>query len=145
MNSSRITKITVARLFNTGNYEHTRYELTVDIPEGQSVCEAITGVEKILSCIGPLKGVASEHEIAHATEEVERMKAMDYQDWDRHYRDYTGTRTEIITRHEEAVKEKREKRNTAMKKSEMARALFDNIGGASRWTEAKLDWENEQD
>ena len=31
----KITKITVGRLHNLGNYEHVRYELTVEVPEGQ--------------------------------------------------------------------------------------------------------------
>ena len=41
-----ITKITIGRLYNLGNYEHVRHDLTVEVKDGESAATAITGMEK---------------------------------------------------------------------------------------------------
>lgn len=48
-----ITSITLGRLHNLGNYEHTRYEVTVAIPEGTPAGEVIAEVEALLDGISP--------------------------------------------------------------------------------------------
>jgi hypothetical protein len=39
-----ITKITIGRLYNLGSYEHVRYELTAEVPQGESPATAIIGM-----------------------------------------------------------------------------------------------------
>lgn len=140
--NSRISKITVGRLFNLGNYEHVRYELTVDVPEGQSATQAITAVEAILEGMKPVSrcGVPSESEIAHAEKSLQAMRSMNFQ---RNYGHCEGTPAEIIDRHEQSLEEAKTKRASALATAKQARALFDDLGGASQWKDAKLDWDDE--
>ena len=140
--NSRISKITVGRLFNLGNYEHVRYELTVDVPEGQSATQAITAVEAILEGMKPVSrcGVPSESEIAHAEKSLQAMRSMNFQ---RNYGHCEGTPAEIIVRHEQSLEEAKAKRASALATAKQARALFDDLGGASQWKDAKLDWDDE--
>ncbi len=143
--NSRISKITVGRLFNLGNYEHVRYELTVDVPEGQSATQAITAVEAILEGMKPVSrcGVPSQSEIAHAEKSFQAMRSMNAVDFQRNYGHCEGTPAEIIDRHEQSLVEAKAKRASALATAKQARALFDDLGGASQWKDAKLDWDDE--
>jgi hypothetical protein len=142
---NRISKITVARLYNLGSYEHVRYELTVEVPEGASATNAIIGVEKILAGLSPLKNacIKSEQEIERLRREIQEMRTMPVADWERRYGSYQGTVREIIERHEAELNESIAKRAAALSRSARARELFDDLGGAEKWTDAKLDWDDE--
>ena len=48
-----ITKITIGRLYNLGSYEHIRYELTCEIPSGESPATALIGLEKLIGALNP--------------------------------------------------------------------------------------------
>lgn len=52
--SARISRITAARLYNTGNYEHVRFELTVEVEPGSDPAEAFTSVCEILNGLKPV-------------------------------------------------------------------------------------------
>lgn len=52
--SARISRITAARLYNTGNYEHVRYEITVEVPEGEDPASAFTSATEILQGLKPV-------------------------------------------------------------------------------------------
>src|SRR5438552_16974521 len=49
----KTTKITLGRLYNLGNYEHLRYEMTVEIADGESATDALLGLEKIMDALKP--------------------------------------------------------------------------------------------
>lgn len=145
MNRMNITKITIGRLYNLGSYEHIRYELTVEVPQGESPATAITGMEKILAGLAPLKNacIKSADELERMARAVEAMKTMPAVEWDRHYRGYEGTPTEIIERHQKSLEEDSVKSKAAIDRAKHARKLFDDLGGAANWKDAKLDWEND--
>lgn len=142
-----ITKITIGRLYNLGSYEHVRYELTAEIKDGESAKDAVTGMEKILAGLAPLKTacISTESEIAHKTKEIQDMKTMPVVDWQRRYGHCTGTAAEVIERYETSLQEEIEKRDKAVSRSKRARELFDDLGGAAKWKDAKLDWQDYND
>lgn len=51
--SSQVSRITVARLFNTGNYEHVRYEISVDLSAGADPGKALTELEETIESLNP--------------------------------------------------------------------------------------------
>ncbi len=147
MNSSRVSKICVGRLFNLGSYEHIRYELTVEIPEGSSAGAAIVGLEKILAGLSPLKNacIKDQSEIDRLRREISEMRTMPVVDWERRYGHCEGTAVEIIARYERQLEEDTTKRAEALARAARARQLFDDLGGAEKWTDAKLSWEEVDD
>jgi hypothetical protein len=139
-----ITKITIGRLYNLGNYEHVRYELTAEIPEGKSATIAVLGMEKILAGMKPVRTlcVDSEHEIKRMHAEVLKMEGLDADHWQRDYGHCVGTREEVIERYKTSYNKAVEKREAALALASRARALFDDLGGASEWKDAKVDWDD---
>lgn len=67
-----VTKITIGRLFNLGNYKHVRYELTVEVPAGASVQAALEGAETVIEELSPKKDKYPE--LAAKLHELERRK-----------------------------------------------------------------------
>ena len=51
MNQAHISRISVARLCNRGNYEHIRYEVTVEIPPHSDVAQTVKHVETALEIL----------------------------------------------------------------------------------------------
>jgi hypothetical protein len=49
----------------------------------------------------------------------------------------------VIARFEESLTESKEERDAAEQRAKKARELFDDLGGASEWKDAKLDWSDE--
>lgn len=143
----KISKITMDRLYNLGSYEHVKYSLTVEVGPDESAATAITGMEKILAGLAPLSksGVKSEHEIAHEQRALESMKTATAIQFQERYGHWTGTPAEIIARCENDLKGSIDRRNAAIARAKAARQLFDDLGGAAQWKDAKLDWEDYQD
>jgi hypothetical protein len=139
---ARISRITVGRLYNLGNYENVRYDLTVEIPEGQSAVTAIVGLEKIIAGMAPIRGVKSEAEIGNDAFRVEAMKKLTTDDWNRQFGHCKGYREEVTARYEKDCKADKLKRNKAIKLAAKARALFNSLGGAAQWKDAKLNWQD---
>jgi len=142
--SMKITKITIGRLYNLGNYEHVRYELTAEVKDGESATTAITGMEKILVGLAPLKNacIKSAGELKRMANEVEEMKTMPVVDWERRYGHRKGTASEEIDRYQKSLEDETIKRNVALDRARQARKLFDDLGGAAQWKDAKLDWDD---
>lgn len=142
-----VSKITIGRLFNLGNYEHVRYEVTVEVPAGESATQAATAVEAILENLKPLKTqcIETEAEIARARRQLEEMRTMPAVEWERRLGHHSGTPSEIIQRHEQDLAERITKREAAMSRAAMARKLLDDLGGAAQWKDAKPDWQDDAD
>jgi hypothetical protein len=140
----KVTKITIGRLYNLGNYEHVRYDLTTEIPADGNAETAIIGMERILAGLKPLKNtsVKSASELVRQSDEVERMKTMNASEFHRHYGHCAGTPVEILERYQKSLEEETQRAQKAIDRSKMARQLFDDLGGAAQWKDAKLDWED---
>lgn len=141
----RITKITLGRLYNLGNYEHVRYDLTVEVPDGASATKSILGMERIIAGLSPLKNarVRDVGDLRRDAAYIAKLKSLNAEEWKREHGESKGTRKEIIGRYEKALRDETLKRQKELRTAERARLLFDDLGGAARWKDAKLDWEND--
>ena len=141
----KTTKITIARLYNLGSYEHARYEITAEISEGESASKALIGLEKILSALNPKPpgSVPSEDETKREIRRLEEMRALDDDTFERCHGGYKGTRAEYIERISKSIAEGTARREAWQAKAEKARDLLDDLGGAAEWKDAKLDWEDD--
>jgi len=142
-----VSKITIGRLFNKGNYEHIRYELTVEVKEGESAAAAVINLERILEGLKPISTlcIPSQRDIDSKSQELRRMGTLTDDFWAMEYGDYKGTRMEIIARHTEALAEAIQKRARALVRAVAARQAFDDLGGVDKFNQYKLDWENDDD
>lgn len=50
----RVTSVSVSRLYNLGNYQNVRYDLSAEVPKGASATEAFTELCYILAQLRPL-------------------------------------------------------------------------------------------
>ena len=143
-----VTKITIGRLFSLGNYEHVRYELMVEIREGESATTALEGVERIFAALNPKEtgSVPTEIDVKHDERRVQTMKDMlaaGADEFDRYYgHGFTGTPEEYIARCEQSLLYSTMKREVWKARAKAARALLDDLGGAAKWHDAKLTWED---
>lgn len=142
-----VSKITIGRLYNLGNYEHVRYELTVEVKEGESASAAVIALEKILRGLQPLdrRGIKSAAELSREEKQVEEMRQMPVAEWERRYGHCQGTPSEVIARYEAELMESTARRTAALERARKAREYFDDLGGVETWKDAKLDWEDDSD
>lgn len=144
----RIAKITIGRLYNLGSYEHVRYELTAEVPEGDSPSTAILGMEKILAALSPQTSTHSrgelDRELNHLLEMRNRL-ALPEDEFRQHYGHFVGTPAEYYKRCEESHADNVRKRDAWEARSDKARKLLEDLGGAANWKDAKLDWECDDD
>ena len=141
-----ISKITIGRLYNLGSYEHIRYELTCEIPSGESPATAIIGMEKIIGALNPKMpcGCISEDDEKRKLLEVEAMKALDDDTFkDRYLWSGKVTRSEYMKRTFDELDESISKRKQWKARVAKARKLLEDVGGAANWRDAKLEWESD--
>lgn len=141
---SRITRITVSRLYNLGNYENCSYSITVDVAEGESAARCVRGLEHILQGLKPLRDVLSPQEAARKRESIEQMKKLTDEDFRARYGEPTGGRRAYTQRCLIDLKKEVEASLHKVERAKKARDLFDDLGGAEKWKDAKLDWEDNQ-
>lgn len=144
-----ITKITIGRLFNLGSYEHARYELTVEVPQGESAATALAGIERILDALNPRRpcNVPSEEETKQAANRIATMRAMSPEDFERQYLGYgsEATQASYIASSEQDLADGIKRREEWQARAKRARALLDDLGGAAQWKDAKLDWDDDDE
>lgn len=51
----KITQVSIARLYSLGNYEHVRFELTANVPEGCSAKDTFLGLAAVCGRLRPVK------------------------------------------------------------------------------------------
>ena len=143
-----LSKITIGRLYNLGSYEHVRYELTVEVPQGESPMTAMIGLEKLMSALNPKRpsGVPAREETERATSTIAAMKQMSDEDFKSHYNygSAKGSREEITERYEKDLADGIAKLEAWEARSRKARKLLEDLGGAANWKDAKLDWEDDE-
>ena len=122
---SRVSKITAARLHNLGNYEHVRYEITVEIPDGASAAQALGNVERVLSGLDPKPPVT-----AYDLQRARAALAKPIEEWPKWERDNVQQYRNYI----EIDAAWRTGQN-------LAREALDDIGGTRIYTDAKDDWD----
>lgn len=147
----KVSKLTIGRLYNLGNYEHVRYDITVELQPGESATRALIGLEKIVQGLAPEKtvGVCSkdslERQKIHIVELRKSLRNLGPDEFKRRQGFFEGTPREYIQRVYEGYLKDAKKRARWERKAAKARALLDSLGGAAKWKDAKLDWEDYHD
>ena len=144
----KTTKITIGRLYNLGSYEHVRYEISVEVNPGESACDALTGLEKIMEALKPERAcmVSTKFELDHENSRIIEMRKLLSKEgaevFIRRHGFFEGTPQEYIERCELGYAENVSKRSQYETRARAARQLLDSLGGAAKWKDAKLDWDN---
>lgn len=144
----RISKITIGRLYNLGSYEHVRYELTAEIPEGESAGTALIGMEKLLAALSPKTATHSRDELVRERRHLEEMATrlkLPEDEFRRHYGHFEGSPEQYYTRCVACYNDNLGRREAWERRSERARKLLEDLGGAANFKDAKLDWECDDD
>jgi hypothetical protein len=147
----RVSKITIGRLYNLGNFEHIRYEIAVDLEPGELARDTIIGLERIVAALAPENkcGVHTELELdlkqKHIDSLVQFLKEKGPDEFRQHHGYFVGTPEEYIARVQEMHREEVEKRRKYCERSDDARRLLNGLGGAADWKDCKLDWETGDD
>ena len=121
---AKVTRIAIGRLHNLGNYEHIRYDVTVDLTNGENPGLIIHRLEKLLGALKPIKedwDYKRAKEILSDPEKVKDEPARNVEI----YQQRVATHDKAVARRERAL------------------VLFGALGGASQFTDAKDKWEDD--
>jgi hypothetical protein len=67
----RVSRVTIGRLHNLGNYEHIRYEVTVELPPGTAPASVVRELEDTLNALAEVaNGTATEQTLWDMAEAV---------------------------------------------------------------------------
>ena len=120
---TKVSRITIGRLYNLGNFEHIRYEISVDVDGNASA--TLRNVENIIAALNPKRQCD-----AHTHWRVERLeKKTDLTDDD--------------NKELEQLKKRVKADEAALKRREKAREKLDKLNGTSVYKDAKLEWDEE--
>jgi len=120
-----ITKITIGRLHNLGSYEHIRYEVTVEIPEGNHAGATIQTVTQLLDDLEP-KQPHLDYDVNRARRKLEEP----LEEWEEWERSNKPIYEKYVAEHE-AWKQKRKAAHEAL----------GNLPVESSYKDAKEDWD----
>lgn len=127
---ARVTKVTIGRLYNLGNYEHVRYEISVEIPDGSDAGEATTRLKKLLWAMRPAK---HEYGYEHAAAILADPETM-LRNYDEEERAKTLAQSqELVTRVQ-----------AARKRVKDAVAALGNLQLATQFKDAKEEWDEDR-
>lgn len=145
-----VSRITVGRVFNLGNYENVRYELSVDVPAGESPATALVALENIISALLPKTSTHSRDELERELRRIGEMRLCLQRGGEEEFKrvhgfHIVGTPDEYIQRCQESYEKNVAAREAWEAKSKKARQLLDDLGGAAVWKDAKQDWEDDSD
>lgn len=127
MNQPRVSRLCIGRLCNLGNYEHIRYEVTVDIPEGGDVTKTLTTIETALNTLAvrPPDGWTLAHAKAMLAKPIEALAPHE---------------TEQLDNYRATVK----RMDDWQAKQDYARALLGDFSLSSQYTDHKEKWDDDQ-
>lgn len=135
---TRISKLTIGRLYNLGNYEHVRYELTVEIPPASSVTTALRNTMTILRAANP-KPPVTDYDIQHA-----KAQLSDPQSWHKDIKD-PKERKPVLSKMVKDARQVLAKFKRWQNRRQQAEQLLDNLGAVRQFKDAKLTWDTEDD
>lgn len=120
----RVARITIGRLHNLGNYEHIRYEVSLELAHGAKAGDLLGHLEGVLADLQP-KSPVSEWELHHAQNDY--RESLDNGNLEQRTR-----AVRIIMRHKEWLE-----------KRQHAKDLLNTYGGTQVYTDAKETWDEE--
>jgi hypothetical protein len=135
---TRVSRITIGRLYNLGNYEHVRYELTVEIPEGRSASLALRNVMRVLKAANP-KPPFPSYDYEGALKRIEEPEA-----WHKNIAN-PKERKKAIREMVKSARETVKTYDTWKARRAAAEKLLDGIGCQKVFKDAKLSWGDNDD
>lgn len=142
LSGPRISRVTIGRLHNLGNYEHVRFEVTVELPPGTSPASVIGEMTTTLDDMDP-KPPVDLWDLKAAIDMLAKpppvLAAADPDD------PFTNPQTEYeraVRRRETAV-EKVARHEAWRKTHAAALQRFDQFGGTAVRTDAKDSWDQD--
>lgn len=138
----RVSRINIGRVYNLGNYEHVRYELCIDIPAGENASTAIIAAERLIEGLRPDRSSETKADLDREAKRIADMRTMCAADFERRHGQPVGGATAYIERCVADLTEKTARMKERNEKQARARQLFDDLGGASQWKDAKLSWDD---
>lgn len=129
---THVSKITISRLYNLGNYEHIRYEISVDVPAGESAANAAKDLYEILQDLRP--NSVSAFTANNAQRTLERPELAADADQTTRMRDLEDRSLARKVFQKWVDEQDRQAR---------ARKALDAVGGSIRYHDAKMDWNDE--
>lgn len=121
---SKVSRIAIGRLHNLGNYEHIRFDVTVDLSDGDDPGVVIARLEKLLAALKPV------------TKDYDYERALRIMSDPEQAADETSRNVEVYKR-------RIEKHDKAMERRARALELFAALGGQSEHVDAKDKWEDD--
>ena len=122
----RVSRLTLSRLHNLGNYEHVRYEITVEVPEGASAAGTFRRLEQLLNELEP-KPTHDAWEIKRARETLAKPAG-----------ELSATERTNLDLYARWVAEE----ETRVQKRTEAADQLDALGAVAVHTDAKEKWED---
>jgi hypothetical protein len=137
-----ISKITVGRLYNLGNYEHIRYELTAEIPDGESAATALIGIENILNALNPKRpfGCPTFDDIRRQDASLRLVEAESDHNFEHRY---GSEKSQYLANERAKLAENMKRQQEWDDKQKRARFLLQDLAGAANYKDAKLEWDDE--
>lgn len=122
----RVSRISIGRLKNLGNYEHIRYEVTVEIPEGCDATATLKTVETALNLMA--KPAPDGWRLKYAKDTLAKPQA----EWNDLDRENEAAHREIVARAQ-----------AWQDGQDYARALLGDFSLSSQYTDHKDKWEDD--
>lgn len=145
----KVTSITVGRLFNLGNYENVKYEVSVDLGKGDSAAKAMIGLERIFAAMAPESryAIPSPADLRSKAAYIEEMKKLLRTEGSQNFRHRYGLGPQVnprdyIRRHQEELRKETQKRANYIDRNRKARELLDKLASSHKFTDAKLSWDD---
>lgn len=124
---ARITSVSVARLYNLGNYSNVRYDLAAEVPEGASAKNTLATLRGILQLLKPVRVPDCINDLREAL----AKEPVDRSNWENDHLEEWGQQ---VAKYESL----RSARAEALKS-------LDDLGGSSFAKDAKDDWDEDSD
>lgn len=118
----KVKTITIGRLYNLGNYEHIRYDVSVELEDGDDPAVALRNLSGIIKDLNP-KGKISDWEYESAKQQL------------------ADSRTDPEQR--QKAEKKVLRRAYEKQRRVIAAEALSNIGGSEHYKDAKLDWDED--
>lgn len=123
--TGRVSSISVSRLYNLGNYQNVKYDLTCEVPRGASAEATLLEIVRIIRALGPIRSPECLPQLESArekslTERSEYQKA--------HFHEWLAEET-----------------SHRMKLNARMRAVhdLDRLGGVATYTDHKMSWQDD--
>jgi hypothetical protein len=143
----RISRVTLGRLHNLGNYEHIRYEVSVELPPGTAPASVIGDLEDMLNDLEPRSPVP-DWDLRVALKDLlgpePTLESINALDEDGPFDGGPEHALAAALRRRSKARDTVNRHHAWQASREAALARFNELGGKSAHTDAKDRWDDEE-